>query len=473
MTTNGFQTGRAIGILNLLLGNIDHKGGYQAGGTTLNFMGEENGRYPVGKLHPGAVKPAGVRISREQAKYEDTTEFKAKGYPAQRPWFPLTKNVYQEVVAGIMDGYPYPVKILWLHMGTPAYSIPGMKDRLIRALKNTSTIPLFIATDIVIGDTSMYADYILPDVSYLEQWNVLSSAPTILGLVAGVRQPMTHVLPQTKSVETIFIDLAQKMNLPGFGDKGFGENRALSNEEDWYLKLVANLVAQYAKIPGATEEEQIKYILDRGGIFDSSDVYDGALMSNKVAGLCHLYAEEVAMTIDAMTGKNFDGLPNYYPVRDALDQVVNDEEYPYTAITYKPPFHTQSRTISAQWLTEIQPENFVQMNDKDGINLGLQEGDLVRISGPSNKEGVMGKVHLHQGIRPGVIAVSTGYGHWNYGAIPTTIDNETIPSDPNRCKGVNLNATLRVDDSIGNVCLQDKIGGSCSFSDSRVKVEKV
>ncbi|HVJ47609.1 molybdopterin-dependent oxidoreductase [Desulfitobacterium sp.] len=470
--TNGFQAGRAICVLNLLVGNVDHRGGYQSGGSTLSYMGDKNGRYLVAKLHPGAVKPTGIRISRDQAKYEDSTEFKKNGYPAKRPWFPLTKDVYQEVVAGVVDGYPYPCKILWLHMGTPAYSIPAVKDKLIAALKDTKKIPLFISTDIVIGDTSMFSDYILPDVTYMEQWCAQGAGPTILGMVAEVRQPMTHALPQAKSVENMMIDIAKKMELSGFGDNGFGSGMPLNKEEDWYYKMVANLASQSGKIPGATEEEQIKYILDRGGVFDASGAYDGLMMKNKVANLCTIYAEQVATTKDAMTGKNFDGLPLYLPVMNAKDQEIKDEGYPFIATTYKPAFHSHSRTVSAPWLMEILPENFIEMNNEEGEKLGLKDGDTVRVSGPTSKEGVIGKLRLRPGIRPGVVSACVGYGHWNYGSADTIIDGKTVAGDKSRGKGVNINYAMRLDDSIGNVCLEDKIGGSCSFYDSHVKVEK-
>lgn len=470
--TNGFQAGRAICVLNMLMGNVDHRGGYQSGGSSLSYMGDTKGKYQVAKLHPDAVKASGIRISREQTKYEDSTEFKKNGYPAKRPWFPLTKDVYQEVVAGVVDGYPYPCKILWLHMATPAYSIPGVKESLIAALKDTKKIPLTISTDIVIGDTSMFADYILPDVTYMEQWCAQGAAPTILGMVAEVRQPMTHVHPQAKSIENMMIDIAKLMNLPGFGDNGFGAGMPLNKEEDWYNKMVANLASQYGKIPGATEQEQIKYILDRGGVFDASGGYDGLMMKNKVGNLCNIYAEKVATTKDAMTGKNFDGLPLYLPVMNAKDQAIKDDGYPFIATTYKPAFHSHSRTVSAPWLMEILPENFIEMNNEDGQKLGLKDGDMVKVSGPTNKEGVLGKLRLRPGIRPGVVSACVGYGHWHYGSADTIIDGKTVTGDKSRGKGVNINYSMRLDDSIGNVCLQDKIGGSCSFYDSRVKIEK-
>jgi len=471
--TNGFQTGRAMCILNLLVGNIDHRGGYIAGGSALSAMGDKNGRYQVAKLHPGAVKPAGVKISREGFAYEKTTEFKKKGYPAQRPWFPLTSNVYQEVVAGAMDAYPYPIKILWLHMGTPAWAIPGMKDKIIAGLKDTKKIPLFISTDIVIGDTTMYADYVLPDVTYLEQWGAMGAPPTVVGDVSSVRQPITKAFPQAKSLENIMIDMAKKMDLPGFGDNGFGAGIPLNKEDDWFLKLVANFASQNGKIPGSTEEEQVRYILERGGVFaDDSKGYDRLMMKKKVAKLCTIYGERVATTKDSMTGKAFDGLPAYIPVLDSKDNPILDKEYPFITNTYKVSFQTHSRTISAPWLTEILPENFFELNDEDGSKLGLKDGDLIKVSSATNKEGITGKVKLRPGIRPGVISACVGFGHWHYGAADTIIDGKTILGDKKRGLGVNINYVMRVDESVGNTCLQDKIGGSCSFYDSRVKVEK-
>jgi anaerobic selenocysteine-containing dehydrogenase len=191
-----------------------------------------------------------------------------------------------------------------------------------------------------------------------------------------------------------------------------------------------------------------------------------------VGNLCNIYAEKVATTKDAMTGKNFDGLPLYLPVMNAKDQEVKDDGYPFIATTYKPAFHSHSRTVAAPWLKEILPENFIEMNNEDGQKLGLKDGDMVKVSGPTNKEGVLGKVRLRPGIRPGVVSACVGYGHWHYGSADTIIDGNTVTGDKSRGKGVNINYSMRLDDSIGNVCLEDKIGGSCSFYDSRVKIEK-
>jgi tetrathionate reductase subunit A len=62
-------------------------------------------------------------------------------------------------------------------------------------------LPLFIASDIVIGETSMYADYIFPDTTYLERWEFPGAHPSVAPKVFPIRQPV--VAPLTPNV-TVF-----------------------------------------------------------------------------------------------------------------------------------------------------------------------------------------------------------------------------------------------------------------------------
>ena len=113
----------------------------------------------------------------------------------------------------------------------------------------------------------------------------------------------------------------------------------------------------------------------------------------------------------------------------------------------------------------------------------LKDGDQVRLTSASNPEGVwdlkngtkkpmVGKVHVIQGIRPGVPACSLGRGHWAYGASDIVIDGKVIKGDPRRAKGIHANAALRVDPHIKNTTLSDLTGGSAIFYDRRVKLVK-
>jgi tetrathionate reductase subunit A len=57
----------------------------------------------------------------------------ANPYPAKRPWFPFTKDIFSDILPSALEGYPYTADILLWHMCTPLYSAPGMgKEDIIR-----------------------------------------------------------------------------------------------------------------------------------------------------------------------------------------------------------------------------------------------------------------------------------------------------------------------------------------------------
>ena len=122
--TNGYFNGQALIALNILLGNIDHKGGLPAGGGHWHEFGDRaKEQFDVNKHQPHKLASFGHKITREGSHYENPTLF--NGYPARLPWFPLTSNVYQEALPSGVECYPYLIKALWLHLGTPGYAAPA------------------------------------------------------------------------------------------------------------------------------------------------------------------------------------------------------------------------------------------------------------------------------------------------------------------------------------------------------------
>jgi anaerobic selenocysteine-containing dehydrogenase len=84
-----------------------------------------------------------------------------------------------------------------------------------------------------------------------------------------------------------------------------------------------------------------------------------------------------------------------------------------------------------------------------------------------------GEVKVLEGLRPGVIGVNLGYGHWAYGSEDVVIDGERVPGDARRRTGVHVNAAMRTDTHNPNTTLGDLVGGSAVFYDTRVKITKV
>ncbi|SHG30473.1 Molybdopterin oxidoreductase [Desulfacinum infernum DSM 9756] len=482
--TNGTYTARTLEVLNFLIGNVSWKGGCEAhGGSHWHETGGKPGNpYHVKKpqFTPGKVKAWGVNIDRHKNHYEETTEFKKNGYPAKRPWFPFAyHNVYQEVFPSIGAQYPYPIKCLITYWNNVLYSSPA-GVHLAEAVKDPKKLPLFIAIDIVMGETSSLADYILPCRHFLEDYGTPHVAPTILTTTSGFRQPVVEpVFKDTKMLEEIFIDLGLKMGLPGFGKDGLGPGRDLYTPWDWYKLLVANIAygdKPGDSVPGATEEEKVRYVVERGGRFeDYRNAYKGPYTKHAYKGPVFIYNEKLATVRDSMTGQYYDGLPIYEPVKDCLGRPVNVDpsKYPFFILTYHPVYHAQARTAASPWLMGVTPKEDIQINAGDAARLGIRHGDPIRVYSESHPEGVRGKAWVTEGVRPGIVVIPHSLGHWQYGSRSFQVDGKPSEAAPWIGRGCSANPVMLLDPHLKDVCLQDPIGGSASFYDTRVAVEKV
>jgi anaerobic selenocysteine-containing dehydrogenase len=210
-------------------------------------------------------------------------------------------------------------------------------------------------------------------------------------------------------------------------------------------------------------------------------------MAHPYGALLNLYQEKTASKTYAGTGKSYPGIARYIPQRNFAGETLEKltEGYDLHLITNRVITQTKSRTIAAPWLTAIMPENGIIVNSKDANRLGLKHGDEVKVSSATNPEGVwdfkngtrkpmIGKVVVTEAIRPGVITFALGFGHWATGASDITVDGKTIKGDDRRSSGVHANAAMWTDGSLkNNTCLVDPVGGSVSFYDTKVKLERV
>ena len=479
------------------------------------------------KNFTGKRKPAGVRISREKAHYEKSAEFAAKkaktgsGYPSERPWFPFTKGgLSVESLSGIDAQYPYGIEVLFTYFYNPVYSTPG-GYRFKETLEDSEKVPLHVSIDIGINESNIYADYIVPDVTYLEgQYGWLTPHAPALRFT-GVRipciEPLTGKTAEGKPfcLETFFIDLAKTLNLPGFGDKCIpgskGELFSLLDAEDFYLRAYAN-IASNAKVAQVDDKEcyfveanypaarfkdkfskdewkQLCYMLARGGVFSSyDDVFEGNRFLHGIPRVV-LYNETLASTRNSLTGKKFPGTLSCQSPTDAAGLRIAelDKDFPLTIITHKMNVHTQSRTGWHQYAMEIFPENHIQINSEDASLYEVASGDLVRLISASNNKGITGKIQVTEMIRPGCLGISFHYGHSQSGANDLMVkdaekvffggrnaaDDKTLKGDPALGTGTNPNMVSRLDKRLGNTPLVDTLAGIPDFSSTRVKILKL
>ncbi|MDR7483968.1 MAG: molybdopterin-dependent oxidoreductase [Armatimonadota bacterium] len=522
--TNGFYNCFTWYALNTLIGNYDWKGGSAWASAYDQAGGRPGAPFNVRAMHPGRTTAFGTPLIRNEEKYEDSTLF--SGYPARRQWYPMASDIYQELLPSAAEGYPYPIKILLLYMGSPAYALPA-GHTTIEILADPTKIPLVIACDILIGTTSMYADYIFPDLTYLERWEFHGTHPSVLPKVQPIYSPV--IAPLTRPVrvfgeempasfEALMLAIAERLGLPGFGPDGFGPGQPLTRPDDFYVRLVANVAfgdRPGDEVPDASPEEErlflaarahlptsvfdpdrwrailgerwwkkLVFVLNRGGRFaDYDSAFDGERLRGHYGNLVNLYLEKLATTKHALTGRSFSGAPGYHPIADSLGRPIRDEAagYELHLITNRIILHTKSRTITNYWLTGILPENHIVMHPRDARARNLKDGDRVRIVSATNPSGewdlrngqripMVGRLKVSEGIRPGVIAFPLGYGHWATGAVDVLIDGRRILGDPRRRTGIHGNAAFRTDPQFPNTCLTDMVGASAVFYDTKVKV---
>jgi anaerobic selenocysteine-containing dehydrogenase len=523
--TNGFYNVLGWMTVNMLLGNFDAKGGMSQL-STYDILGTDKGEYVDLGDHPGKIKAFGVNSIRYGIDYEKTTLF--AGYPAKRNWYPLSSDIYEEILPSIEDAYPYPVKALFLYMGAPTYALPAGHTN-IAVLADPAKLPLFVASDILVGSTSMYADYIFPDLSYLERWEFHGSHPCVPNKVQPVRQPAIAPLVENCTVygnevplsfEAMVLGIAEKLNLPGFGDEAFGEGLPLRHPDDYNLRCMANLAfgekpdgsdgvpsadaremeifrqarahlprsvydeQRWQQIVGADVWPKVVYILNRGGRFeDWPGGWKGDKMGHPYGKLLNLYQEKTASTVHSGTSEHHKGTAAYIPIRDYLGKEL-DARRPADGlqmVTHRVISQTKSRTIADPWLSALLPENGIIINPADAARLGLKDAQQVRVVSATNPDGewdlgngvrkpMIGKLVVTQTVRPGVVSFALGYGHWSTGAADMVIDGYEVKGEERRGRGVHANAAMWTDPTITNTCMFDPVGGSVSFYDTVVQL---
>ncbi len=493
--TNGLYNQLAIQHLNTLIGNYDWKGGCTAGAGGWNH---KSGVVNLAKVN-GDPGTEGIRIDRAKTQYNQA-EAKGlfKGYPAARPWFPLaTHGNYQEVIPSVQDGYPYALKALITFWNAWPYSTPSLRKVWEETVADESKLPLLVSISPVIGEVAAWADYILPDSVYLEKfsvpgipWRVNKGTPfqrpvvgafdgNTIGASGGVGNTIpvngtnnyTPALPDTKAVLDIHIGLAKALGLPGVGANALLNDDGdpvgdLDNGWDWANAILKNI----ANSTGAGVDE----IVAKGGVFDNpDDEYTGSQLTYQYGNIIRTFIDPLARTKDSVTGQYYSGVPHHKPITHSNGVAVNDSGFPYRLITYKTVHHGQARTNVNPWLMLMVPENPVEISATDAAAMEVETGDQVKIVSASNPDGITGKALVTQRLKPGVIAVSHHYGHWEQHSRAHVVDGNPMPHDPSRGAGLQPNLIMQTDDQYPNVSLQEPVGASCSFYDTSVKVTKV
>ena len=230
--SNGFQTARALHMLQVLIGAVDCPGGFRFEPPYPKPV-EAHPR-PHGKAeHFGSNQPLsgphlGFPLGPEDLLVDEegrpTRIDKAFSWDA-----PIAAHgMMHMVIANAHAGDPYPIDTLFLYMANMAWNSSMNTAATIAMLedKDEATgeyrIPRIIYSDAYESEMVAYADLVLPDTTYLERHDCISlldrpiSEPDAVH--DAIRWPVVQPDRDVRGFQSVLIDLGARLRLPGFVD---------------------------------------------------------------------------------------------------------------------------------------------------------------------------------------------------------------------------------------------------------------
>jgi anaerobic selenocysteine-containing dehydrogenase len=518
--SNGFQTCRALHLLQILLGTIDVPGGWRY--KSPHPKPAPPGPKPTGRpeqVAPGKSLPGiplGYPLSPEDLLIDEESRpvrvDKAFSWDA-----PIAAHgLMHMVITNAWKGDPYPIDTLFMYMANMAWNSAMNTAETMRMLtdKDPATgeyrIPRIIYSDAYYSETVAYADLVLPDTTYFERWDCISLLDRPIGSVDGpadaIRQPIVALDRDVRPFQDVLIEIGARLGLPGFGTPEGGPR---------YPGGYADYIVNHERRPGigplggwrgaegensgrgAPNPHQLqRYIAN--GCFWKHELSEDQLYfkhANKAylenaarMGLIdtpdpivlQLYLEPMQRFRLAAQGHGnvqppethreriatyFDPLPFWYmPFEEAR---VDRNIFPLHALTQRPMQMYHSWHSQNAWLRQILGNNRLFVNRAIGRELGLADEDWVWLSSHHGRIRVPTK--LMDGVNPDTVwtwnALGKRTGAWN-------LD----PNSPEFRKGFLLNhliSELLPADGGYSHANADPITGQAAWYDLRVRIDRV
>lgn len=269
--------------------------------------------------------------------------------------------------------------------------------------------------------------------------------------------------------------MAKECGVPGFGEDAIegadGKMWPLNDACDFFLKAVANLAydtepvadvsgedvkvqaldelpAAWEKAVTAEEWPKVLNVLSRGGRFwpVEESTGEGGRSAYMKDHLTIFYSERKATDANPFSGKQLPGTLSATPELLAdltpLAEKYPESEWPFRSTNYKPRFRSITFLANSPIMRDLCAHNYLELNLDDAADLGIEDGDAIRITNPTG-DVMEGEAMVRAGIARGTFGVAYGYGHIGYGAQDVLIEGgESRPGDPAIGAGVHLQTIL-------------------------------
>ena len=424
--SNGFQTTRALHLLQVLIGSIDCPGGFRFEPPYPKPMDAHP--TPHGRAeHFGSNKPlSGPHLGFPRGPEDLLIDEDGKPSRIDKAFsWDAPHGMMHMVIANAHAGDPYPIDVLFMYMANMAWNSSMNTAGTMKMLtdKDEKTgeyrIPKIIYSDAYDSEMVAYADLVLPDTTYLERYDCISLLDRPISepdaVQDAIRWPVIEPDRDVRGFQTVMLDLGARLSLPGFADA-----HGVPLYKDY-----ADYIVRHERRPGigplagfrgregdragrgASNPDQLKQYIENGsffsahipleaqffkhanqayqdfavkmGFFDTPkpvvfQLYSEPLQKFRLAG--EGLREPVAPESHrARIVAAFDPLPDWY--RPFEEAAVDEGEFPYHAISQRPMAMYHSWGSMNAWLRQIHTKNPLYVPGKVCDTHGLKSGDWV------------------------------------------------------------------------------------------------
>ncbi len=351
---DSFYASRGLHILNVLMGNIEQKGGLLI---------------PKG---PGDCGRKGLRsldCPKPDIKRADGVGWKYKHFDKG----PGLAHLFFDAME---KEDPYPVKA-WIAMRHDPFS--GMPDPK-RQKQAFEFCDLLVSIDTHYSEFGWFSDVILPESTYLERESTICLQKSLKPRLA-IRQRAVEPEFDTKPGWWIFKQLAERLDIGEY----FPYNTA---EELWNWQLEPTGVSL-----SDFDEKGFVPLTDEPIMYDPKNL-EGQFKtpSGKI--------EIISKKLDDA------GLPSL----KEYESPIKPPKGMFRLVYGRSAVHSHGHTTNNPLLSELMPENSLWINKRAANKLGIAEGDLVNVS--SEDESYSGPMHAHvvDYIHPEAVYMVHGFG---------------------------------------------------------------
>ncbi len=513
--SNGFQTCRAIHLVQVLLGAIDCPGGHLA-------------KPPFPRHLPPPIKPArdmapNTPLSGPPLGFPTAPEdlaIDAEGEPLRidkaYSWeAPIANHgLMHMVIKNAVNEDPYAIDTLMLFMANMAWnsSMNTAETQGMLCQKGEDgeyKIPFIVTCDAFNSEMVQYSDLVLPDTTYLERFDTISLLDRPISephfACDSIRQPILTPDRDVRPWQEVMLDVGARLGFPALVTedgkpkyKGY-QDFIINWEKSPGIGFLAGYRGEHGEksLVGEPNQNQWQDYIDNGCFFEYEipahqryyrfankdylqwaksvgfnahdgpivmELYSETLQKFRLAGQGLYDGPQPKSEADKQRLVDyFDPMPFWYlPLEQ---QRVSETEYPFFAVNQRPMFMYHSWDSQNAWLRQIMSQNYLYMNRQRGESLGFKDLQWVWVESHNGKIKV--QLKLMEGVNSDTVwtwnAIAKQRGAWGLGA-----------DAPESTKGFLMNhliaETLPSDDPTENKSNSDPVTGQAAWYDLRVKI---